>query len=195
MKRKSKIPKSQKDIIELPLQFIRKVAVHTFPLPNGKVGRWESLYSPNPDTIPTVLTLAITEERNIVIVKMFRFPVENFVVELPGGRPETNETLAAAARRELLEETGYGTAGSFEELTRCYIYNGKSNAIGAIFLAQHCRKLSTPKVDDVEQYVSIETAEETLDQILHAVAGGDIRYDPTISHAIIALLGKGILSL
>ena len=51
--------------------------------------------------------VAITAEERIVIVRQFRPAVERYTLELPSGLIDPGETPAEAARRELLEETGY----------------------------------------------------------------------------------------
>ncbi len=54
-----------------------------------------------------VSILATTEEGDLLLVRQFRPAVEEYTVELPSGHVEKWETPEAAARRELLEETGY----------------------------------------------------------------------------------------
>ena len=66
------------------------------------------------------LILAVTAEQKIILVEQFRIPVHARTIELPAGiigdEPGcSNESQAEAARRELLEETGYA-ADNFESL-------------------------------------------------------------------------------
>jgi 8-oxo-dGTP pyrophosphatase MutT (NUDIX family) len=51
--------------------------------------------------------VAITEEHRVLIVRQYRPAVERDTLELPSGIVDPGETPEAAARRELLEETGY----------------------------------------------------------------------------------------
>ena len=55
-------------------------------------------------TIPAV-SVALVRGRTILLVKRARAPSKGFYA-FPGGRVETGESLEAAARRELMEETG-----------------------------------------------------------------------------------------
>ena len=81
---------------------------------------WE--YVERSNTIPAVGILAVTDERKILLVEQFRIPINSTCIELPAGligdlTGSENESLAAAAIRELEEETGY-TAAAIELLTR-----------------------------------------------------------------------------
>jgi ADP-ribose pyrophosphatase len=54
-----------------------------------------------------VTVLAVTEQKEILLVRQYRPAVERYTLELPSGHVEPGETPENAARRELLEETGY----------------------------------------------------------------------------------------
>src|SRR6266545_7975392 len=56
---------------------------------------------------PTAVVLALTPAQEVVLVREFRPGVEEELLELPGGLIEGDEAPTDAARRELLEETGY----------------------------------------------------------------------------------------
>jgi ADP-ribose pyrophosphatase len=84
-----------------------------------KEGHWE--YVDRVNATGAALILAVTAEQKILLVEQYRIPVHARTIELPAGiigdEPGlTNESNAEAARRELLEETGY-TAEGIEPLT------------------------------------------------------------------------------
>ena len=59
-----------------------------------------------------VMIVAVTDDDELVLIEQFRKPMNARVIELPAGlagdvKGEETESLARAARRELLEETGF----------------------------------------------------------------------------------------
>ena len=55
----------------------------------------------------SVVVLPIFKDGRVLLIRQYRHTVGEFLWELVAGRKEPNETPLAAARRELLEETGY----------------------------------------------------------------------------------------
>jgi ADP-ribose pyrophosphatase len=65
----------------------------------------------------SVVVLPIFEDGRVLLIRQYRHSVGEFLWELVAGRKEPAETPAVAARRELVEETGY-TAKSLRKLVR-----------------------------------------------------------------------------
>jgi ADP-ribose pyrophosphatase len=83
------------------------------------VDGWE--YVERPRTGGVVVILAITEAQEMILIEQFRAPLGQNVVGLAAGlagdtEKAKNENLETAARRELIEETGY-EAGAMKYLT------------------------------------------------------------------------------
>jgi ADP-ribose pyrophosphatase len=58
-----------------------------------------------------VAVVAMTPAREVLLVRQFRPVVDRQTLELPSGHDERGESPEDAARRELLEETGYMAPG------------------------------------------------------------------------------------
>jgi ADP-ribose pyrophosphatase len=70
-------------------------------------GFWEMIEWVGGD-MDAVVIVAITREREIILERNWRIPIESYVIQLPAGLIDGDgETEEEAARRELLEETGY----------------------------------------------------------------------------------------
>lgn len=54
-----------------------------------------------------VNVIALTPDLRVVLVKQFRYGINDFSIEIPGGVVEQGEDFLTAGRRELREETGY----------------------------------------------------------------------------------------
>lgn len=59
--------------------------------------------------------IALTQAQEVLLIRLYRRGVDQVVWEIPGGMVDPGETPLEAAKRELLEETGYG-GGTFIEM-------------------------------------------------------------------------------
>lgn len=62
------------------------------------------------DSADWVNIVPVTPDGDFVLVRQYRHGLADFTVETPGGMVDRGETPVEAARRELLEETGYRAA-------------------------------------------------------------------------------------
>ena len=87
----------------------------TVRLPNGGESVREVVWK-----CGAVCVVPVTEKGEVVLVEQFRYPYDTVLLEIPAGKLEPGETdTEAAARRELLEETGY-TAGQMIDFGMYY---------------------------------------------------------------------------
>ncbi len=69
---------------------------------DGREGEFYIIEAPD-----WVHALALTPQREVILVRQWRFGTESLSWEPPGGVMDQGEDVVAAAQRELLEETGY----------------------------------------------------------------------------------------
>jgi ADP-ribose pyrophosphatase len=103
-----------------------------------------------------------------VLVKVFRPGPEKVIMEMPGGFVKKGEDPTTAAKRELLEETGY--SGDFE-LVGETLDDAYSNAVRYCFVATNCKKVQEPQWEDDEES---EVVEMTLDDFRAHLRSGQL---------------------
>ena len=94
-----------------------------------------------------VAVLAIDDDE-VIVVNEFRYPV-GYVLEIPAGNVDKNETPLKCAKRELLEETGY-KAKKFEHLIKFFPKLGYNTQIIDCYVATELVKISEPNLDENE---------------------------------------------
>jgi 8-oxo-dGTP pyrophosphatase MutT (NUDIX family) len=107
--------------------------------------------------------LGITSDNNVILVKQYRHGIQEVVLELPCGCVEDNgESELEAAKRELLEETGY-TSQNFFQTSIIYPNPANHNNKTYCFLATDLEKVSDISLDEGED---IETVLMPLDDFV-----------------------------
>lgn len=101
-----------------------------------------------------VMIVPIKADGKMILIEQYRTPVKNRVIEIPAGligdeADRRHEAPADAARRELLEETGY-LADQLELLTEGAPSAGSNSVILTFFLATELRKISAGGGDETE---------------------------------------------
>jgi ADP-ribose pyrophosphatase len=115
----------------------RRVVSKRFELPGGEVADYEIK-----DEEDMVAVLALTDARDVVLVRQFRPGPEALMLELPAGVVDPGSEPAQTAAAELLEETGY--AGRIER-AGTMLEEGYSNRIKHVFVAHECQKQADPE--------------------------------------------------
>lgn len=114
----------------------------------------------------SVIIVPLTKDKKIVLIKQYRHPVGTTKYEVPAGYMEPNEkNPLTAAKRELLEETGY-KAKKLVRMGEVYASAGFLNNTVYFYLAIDCEKVSKQHLDQNEeidvQVVSQKRAEFLL---------------------------------
>lgn len=103
-------------------------------LPNGATSVREVVHHPG-----GVCVAAVDDEGNVAVVRQYRYPFSQVLLELPAGKLEKGEDPFDAVKRELSEETGL-EAGSWTELGYIYVSPGISTETLYLYLAGGLRQ-------------------------------------------------------
>ena len=155
----------------------RKIFKKTFILPNGSKADYEIIGEGE-----TACVVAMTAEREAMLVEQFRPGPEKSLFELPGGKVETNENPLEAITRELLEETGY--QGNVTQINRTY-GSAYSNRIRHNFLATGCAKVAEPSPKEGE-FIKLHLV--SLNEFIKHVRSGNLT-DVEAGYAALDKLG------
>jgi 8-oxo-dGTP pyrophosphatase MutT (NUDIX family) len=114
-------------------------------LPNGTViDEFHVLEYPD-----WVCVMPITPDGRFVMVEQYRHGIEHICLEFPAGVIDDGEEVLTAARRELLEETGYD-ADHFERIGRCAPEPSRHSNVAHIVVALGARPVREPEPDHDE---------------------------------------------
>ncbi|MBI5698764.1 NUDIX hydrolase [Candidatus Saganbacteria bacterium] len=125
--------------------------------------------------------IALTSKSEIILVRQYRKPVEQVMLEIPAGLFNKGENLAAAAKRELEEETGY-KAGKIKKVFSAFMSPGYSTERFHYFLTKDLKKTSQRYEEDEH----IKVVKLPLLKAWHMVKSGQIKDNKTIVGIAIA---------
>ncbi len=128
----------------------------------------------NPDWVNVI---ALTKERSVVLIEQFRHGVEQVTLEIPGGMVDTGEEPDVAARRELLEETGY-TCDRMIHLGSSFPNPAIQSNVIHHFLAVDAEITAEVKFDDHE---SVVTSLVNIDEVPTLIREGRLRHSLVIA--------------
>jgi ADP-ribose pyrophosphatase len=167
-------------------------------LANGRFVRlvkrdgWE--YVDRVDSSGVVIIAAVTDDERLILVEQHRTPVEASVIELPAGLAgdlpgAADESLAAAAHRELLEETGY-EAERMVRLTSGPPSAGLSTEIVTLYRASGLKRAGPGGGDHTEDITVHEVPLSHVCRWLEERANGGALLDPKIYAALYFILAE-----
>ena len=90
------------------------VVTRRYLLPDGTRGEWDIFGGDR-----TIAVLAVTAAGDVVLARQYRPGPDLILDEMPGGAVDPGEDIVDAARRELLEETGY--SGEVEVVAQSWL--------------------------------------------------------------------------
>ena len=149
---------------------IVKLTLDRARLPDGTLADREVVYHPG-----GVAILALDEGENVALVRQYRYPMRQLLLELPAGKLEPGEQPDPAALRELREETGL-TAKTMDYLGVIYPSVGMLTERIHLYLA---RGLTQGEMDlDEDEYLRVERI--PLKQLEDMALRGEIRDGKTL---------------
>lgn len=120
--------------------------------PDGSVG----IYGVTQLVRPAVFVVPVTEAGEVVLVRLFRYPIGRWSWEVPAGGAEVDhggEDPVVAAQRELLEEAGL-EAASWTAVGDVFSLNGLADAPGTVFLARGLSEVAGSEADQREEGIT-----------------------------------------
>lgn len=140
---------------------------HTVELPDGRIiPDWPWIITPD-----YVNVVAVTENNRFLCFRQVKYGLEGTTLGIVGGFVEEGEEPIQAARRELLEETGYESA-DWIPLGSYRVDPNRGVATGHLYLARQARYRAPRNADDLEEQ---ELLLPTRSEMEAALAGGEFK--------------------
>ncbi len=154
---------SSEYLFKRPWLTVRKECVE---LPDGRKNP-EYYIIEYPDWVNVI---AVTEDGNFVMERQYRHALGKTCYEIPCGVMEPGENPMEAAKRELLEETGYGE-GEWSEFMTLSPNPSTNTNISHTFVARNVRKIASQHLDATED-ISVHILSK--EDLLNLLRNGEI---------------------
>ena len=159
------------------------VESHTIELPDGQIiSDWPWVITPD-----YVIVLAETEDGEYLCFRQTKYGIEGTTLAPVGGYLESGEDPLAAARRELLEETGY-RAPQWVDLGHYRVDGNRGGGMAFLYLARGARRIAAPDADDLEEQVLLHLSRAEVET---ALAGGKFKLLSWATAVALALMRTG----
>jgi len=152
---------SRKTVLDLGRYLV--VENHSVELPDGRViPDWPWIITP--DYINVVVA---TEDGKFPCFRQTKYAVEGASLAPVGGYIDPGEEPLAAAKRELMEETGY-EAADWTHLGNFAVDGNRGAGTAHLFLARGARRIADVESDDVEEQELLLLDRDELEAMLDA---------------------------
>jgi ADP-ribose pyrophosphatase len=119
-------------------------------MPNGEKGIYSMVELPH----SFIHLIAVTNEDEFLLVEQYRYPLQQNTWEVVAGGMEDRESPEAAAKRELLEESGY-TTDTFTKIGEIFADTSIIPTKGHVFIAENAKKVSN-ELDEVDGIIQVK---------------------------------------
>ncbi len=141
-----------------------RLRVDTVALPDGQTATREVVEHPG-----GVAVVAVTDDRQVLLVRQYRYPYREAVTEIPAGKREKGENPLVTGKRELEEETGY-VADCFTSLGTLYPTPGYCDEVIYLYLATGLHPTATHP--DEDEFLEVER--RPLDDLVADILAGKL---------------------
>lgn len=174
-------------LAETPLASGDRVVLHRLAVAGPGGERFERDVVRHPGAVAVV---PVTEDGQIVLVRQYRAPVDQELLEIPAGTLDVpGEQRAAAAARELEEEVGL-RPGRLEELCTFYNSPGFCDERTTLFLAQELTPVPERRAGAEERAMVVER--RPLEALGDLLATGEVLDGQTVLGWLLARARLGI---
>ncbi len=129
-----------------------------------------------------VTVVAITANKELVLVRQYKHALGQVVLELPAGIVNDGEDRASAMSRELAEETGY-VAPSLEYVGTVVSKPARMSARTLVYFAPNVRRQAEPQESDTERIVTVLVP---VEQVRDLVTSGSIVTESSLAALLMA---------
>jgi ADP-ribose pyrophosphatase len=151
---------------------IFEVHVDRVALPNGREVAMEVVRHPR-----SVVLLPLTDPDHVVLVRQYRYAIDQWIWELPAGSLDPGEDPAAAARRECHEEIGL-VPGRATQIATFFPTPGYCDEEMLFFRLEDLRQPAAPAAQDEDEH--LEPKVFSLAEVRALVAKGEIQDMKTV---------------
>jgi ADP-ribose pyrophosphatase len=165
---------TRKDTVDTDLIFdgqIFTVRLHKVRAESGKQATREVIEHPG-----GVVIACKPSPGEVLLIRQYRYAIDEELIELPAGRLDAGEDRLAAAKRELIEETGY-EAADWVQLPDMFSAPGFCNELLSCYLATNIKWVGKNLDEDEET----DVMQVTVDEAWRLVMSGKIRDAKTIA--------------
>jgi ADP-ribose pyrophosphatase len=155
------------------------VEKHVVELPDGRIiSDWHNIITPD-----FISVLVLTKQNKFLIVRQKKYAVKEVSLAPIGGYIEPNEIPLDAAKRELMEETGF-VAEEWISLGDFVVDSNRGCGNANFFLATKAEKVAEPNNDDLEEQEILFLTREELE---NAITRNDFKVVPWLTNVLLSL--------